>query len=125
MKTIILNENQHRQLTRMFLYEKTYPVKPELVLQVKKFLDNNFKKGDIEQFSEKGNIENVPIVSLMDKKGNPVKPFSDKDLHNFLIEEFKDMFSSEEERHNFLRQIIKDWYGDKITPNGLLSVSHC
>ena len=125
MKTIILNEKQHRQLTRMFLNEKTYPIKPELVLQVKAFLDKNFKKGDIEQFGERGNIESIPIVSMMDKKGNPVKPFSDKDLHNFLIEEFKDMFSSEEERYNFLRQVLKDWYEDKITPNGLLTVSHC
>lgn len=125
MKTIILNENQHRELTRMFLNERTYPVKPELVLQVKKFLDKTFKKGDIEKFGERGKIENIPIVSIMDKKGNPIKPYSDKDLHNFLIEEFKDMFSSEEERHNFLKQVIKDWYEDKITPNGLLSVSHC
>lgn len=125
MKTIILNENQHRELTRMFLNERTYPVKPELVLQVKEFLDKTFKKGDIEKFGERGKIENIPIVSMMDKRGNPIKPYSDKDLHNFLIEEFKDMFSSEEERHNFLKQVIKDWYEDKITPNGLLSVSHC
>lgn len=125
MKTIILNENQHRELTRLFLNEKTYPVKPELVLQVKKFLDDNFKKGDIEQFGERGKIDDIPIVSIMDKNKNPVKPFSDKDLHKFLTEEFKDMFSSEEERHNFLKQVIKDWYNDKITPNGLLSVSHC
>ena len=88
-------------------------------------MDKNFKRGDIEGFSERGDLERTPIASLMDSHGNPVKPYSDKDLHNFLIEEFKDMFSSEEERHNFLRQVIKDWYNDKITPNGLLTVSHC
>lgn len=125
MKTIILNENQHKQLTRMFLNEKTYPIKPELVLQVKEYLDKNFKKGDIEGFSERGDLERTPIASLMDSHGNPVKPYSDEGLHNFLIEKFKNMFSSEEERHNFLRQVIKDWYNDKITPNGLLTVSHC
>lgn len=128
MKTIILTENQHKQLTKMFLYEnKTFPIDTEKVLLVKRFLDKNFVRTNVEKFNDRGKKENVKLVSMLDNSGEPIEdkqPMTDKELHEFLVDEFKDAFSSEEERHKFLAQIIKDWYGKQIKSNGLLSVPH-
>ena len=47
MKKIILTEKQEQQLLEFLILEKTYPINPNKVLIVKKFLDKNFKKGTI------------------------------------------------------------------------------
>lgn len=126
MKTIILTESQHKTLVKKYLYEDAnYAVNPEIVLMIKNFLDKNFQRGNIEQFDDNGKIVIVPIVAILDSKGNAVKNYSDKDLFYHLEDEFKDTFTSKDERSKILTQIIKDWYYKKISDNGLLSVVHC
>jgi hypothetical protein len=125
MKTIILNENQHKELVKKCLNEEvTFSVNPEIVLMIKKFLDEHFKRCNIEHIDNNGKLAITPIVGMLDSQKNPINQWTDRDLYIFLEDEFKNTFSNEIERKRVLSQIIKDWYYKKITDNGLLSVLH-
>lgn len=126
MKTIVLTESQHKEIVKRYLLEnRTYSVKPEIVLMIKNFLDKRFKRGTMDKIDDNGKLIVVPIVAMIDSQGNPINQWSDRDLYFYLEDEFKDTFMDEIERQNMLTQIIKDWYYKKITDNGLLSVLHC
>lgn len=125
---IIINEKQAKKLAQLMNEEcvvKQYTYSPEKVLIVKRYLDDNFKRGSIEGIGEDGMPTNTCIVALMNKQtGNVAQNMYDYQLHDLLIEKFKDMFTNKDERSKFLGQVMRDWYEDKIGLYGSLSVNH-
>jgi hypothetical protein len=124
MKKIILTEKQEQQLLEFLILEKTYPINPNKVLIVKKYLDKNFKKGTLSEFGSNGLPTNTPVVGVL-SNSKVVKNLTAEQLFDILEDEFRGMFSDKIERSKFLTQVIKDWYYNKITKDGLLSKTNC
>ena len=105
--------------------EKTGPyiVNPENVLLVKKYLDSNFKKGQIENIGPDGFPAKVRIVGMMSSNGDILQNLGEMQLEDLLIEKFKNMFIDKIERQKFLHQVLDDWFNDKIGMFGNLSVN--
>lgn len=138
MKNIIITEEQERKLISILKEDsdiqvqrlpvpkstgKPYSIDPDKVLVVKKFLDNNFKKGNLERIGGDGMPEKVRIVSMFASNGEPLKSLYEQDLQDLLIEKFKNMFTDHVCRELFMKQIVKDWFDDKIGVLGNLSVN--
>lgn len=126
---VILTEKQAKKLAQLMNEDcavcKQYTYSPEKVLIVKRYLDDNFKKGSIEGIGDDGMPTNTCIVALMNKQtGNVARNMYDYQLHRFLIDKFQDMFTNDDERSKFLGQVMRDWYEDKIGLYGSLSVNH-
>lgn len=132
MKKIIINEEQGNMLfnkCRKMMDGKghgckQYPINPEKVLIVKKFLDNNFERGDFENVGDDGLPSVTKIVVMKGQSGNPLKNMYIEQLEDLLQEKFKNMFSDEDEKMKFLGQVMRDWYDNKIGLYGSLSVNH-
>jgi hypothetical protein len=124
MKKIIITEKQEQTLLEHLITERTYPIEPNKVLLVKKYLDTNFKKGNIAQFGDNGMPINTPVVGMLNR-GEVVKNLTASQLFDVLEDEFRGLFSDKIQRSKFLAQVIKDWYADKISKEGLLSKTHC
>lgn len=136
MRKIIITEAQEQQLIRLLKEDtvqqmpvdkkmnKPYTIDPQKVMVVKKFLDDNFKKGNIERIGSDGLKEVVPIVSIVSSTGESLKNLYKEDLCDLLIEKFKKMFLDKIERELFMKQVMEDWFNDKINIHGMLSVNH-
>lgn len=132
MKTIIITEEQVHALSNAIrqnnsekLPEKAgpYVVNPENVLLVKKYLDSNFKKGQIENIGADGFPEKVRIAGMMSSNGDILQNIGEMQLEDLLIEKFKNMFIDKVERQKFLHQVLDDWFNNKIGMFGNLSVN--
>ena len=123
---VILTEKQAEKLIGMMMNEtKEYSYSPENVLIVKKYLDDNFRRGNLEGLGEDGLPSNTPIVVMINiQTGKPVQDMYDHQLLELLIDKFQNMFVDEIERKSFLLQVMKDWYDNKIGLYGGLSVNH-
>lgn len=125
-KKIIITEAQEQQLLEHFIMERTYPINPDKVLLVKKYLDTHFKKGSLAQFGDDGMPVNTPVVGVITSGSEDVaKNLTARQLLDVLEHEFRGMFSDKIQLSKFLVQVIKDWYAGKITKDGLLSTTHC
>lgn len=136
MRRIIITEAQEQQLIKLLKEDtvqqmpvdkkmnKPYTIDPQKVMVVKKFLDDNFKKGNIERIGSDGLKEVVPIVSIVSSTGESLKNLYKEDLCDLLIEKFKKMFLDKIERELFMKQVMEDWFNDKINIHGMLSVNH-
>ena len=122
-KKIILTEAQEQKLLEYLILENTYPIDPNKVLLVKRYLDKNFKKGNLAEFGANGLPVNTPVVGLLNN-GQVVKNLTAKQLFDILEDEFRGMFSDKIQRSKFLAQVIKDWYANRISKEGLLSTTH-
>lgn len=122
-KKIILTEAQEQKLLEYLILENTYPIDPNKVLLVKRYLDKNFKKGNLAEFGANGLPVNTPVVGLLNN-GQVVKNLTAKQLFDVLEDEFRGMFSDKIQRSKFLAQVIKDWYANRISKEGLLSTTH-
>ena len=123
MKKLIITEEQVHALSNIIrqndpdkMPEKTGPyiVNPENVLLVKKYLDSNFKKGQIENIGPDGFPAKVRIVGMMSSNGDILQNLGEMQLEDLLIEKFKNMFIDKIERQKFLHQVLDDWFNDKI-----------
>lgn len=132
MKRIIITEEQVHALSNIIsqntsekLPEKSGPyiVNPENVLLVKKYLDTNFKKGQIENLGPDGFPTKVRIAGMMTSSGDILQNLGEMQLEDLLIEKFKNMFIDKIERQKFLHQVLQDWFNDKIGMFGNLSVN--
>jgi hypothetical protein len=132
MKTLILTEAQVHALSNIIpqnknsnLPEKSGPyiVNPENVLLVKKYLDSNFKKGQIENIGPDGFPAKVRIAGMLSSNGEILQNLGEMQLEDLLIEKFKNMFIDKIERQKFLHQVLQDWFNDKIGMFGNLSVN--
>lgn len=123
----MLKESEGKEVQQMPVDKKVnkpYTINPDKVLIVKKFLDNNFKKGSIEKIGSNGLREVIPIVSIMSSTGEPLKNLYKEDLLGMMIEQYKSMFLDKTERELFLKQVMEDWFNNKIGVFGTLSVNH-
>ena len=132
MKTLIITEEQARALSNEIpksepskMPEKAGPyiVNPENVLLVKKYLDTNFKKGQIENLGPDGFPAKVRIAGMMSSNGDIIQNLGEMQLEDLLIEKFKNMFLNKDERNKFIHQVLQDWFNDKIGMFGNLSVN--
>ena len=132
MKTLIITEEQVHALNNIIpqnknnnLPEKSgpYVVNPENVLLVKKYLDTNFKKGQIDNIGPDGFPAKVRIAGMMSSNGDILQNLGEMQLEDLLIEKFKNMFIDKVERQKFLHQVLDDWFNDKIGMFGKLSVN--
>lgn len=132
MKTLIITESQAHALSNIIPQNKPgnmpeksgpYIVNPENVLLVKKYLDTNFKKGQIENLGPDGFPAKVRIVGMMSSNGDIIQNLGEMQLEDLLIEKFKNMFIDKIERQKFLHQVLQDWFNDKIGMFGNLSVN--
>lgn len=119
---LIINEKQEQFLIGMMLNEeKTYPVEPEKVLVVKKYLDKNFIRGNFSSINANGDIENSPIAGMKNQKTGKVEVNMYKSQVFDKIEaEFKNIYDDKIRRTKFLKTVVDYWFKDKITPQGLL-----
>lgn len=128
MKKVIIREDQKDMLISKLSEGcgmcRQYPVNPEKVLIVKKFLDSNFSKADLEGIGNDGLPSTSHIVIMCGPSGTPLKNMFMDELQDLLSEKFKNMFSDEDEKMKFLGQVMKDWYDNKIGLYGSLSVNH-
>lgn len=135
MKKLIISEAQEKRLISLLNEEtyqmpvsksanKPYTVNPDKVLIVKKFLDDNFQKGNIENVGPNGMPQKVRIVAMMSSNGDILKNMYVDQVNDLLIEKFKNMFSDHSERELFMKQVLKDWLNDKIGTFGNLSVNN-
>jgi hypothetical protein len=132
MKKLIITEEQVHALSNVIrqnnqdkLPEKAgpYVVNPENVLLVKKYLDSNFKKGQLDQIGPDGFPAKVRIAGMMASNGDILQNLGEMQLEDLLIEKFKNMFIDKVERQKFLHQVLDDWFNDKIGMFGNLSVN--
>ena len=132
MKKLIITEEQVHALSNVIrqnnqdkLPEKAgpYVVNPENVLLVKKYLDSNFKKGQLDQIGPDGFPAKVRIAGMMASNGEILQNLGEMQLEDLLIEKFKNMFIDKVERQKFLHQVLDDWFNDKIGMFGNLSVN--
>lgn len=123
-KTIILNEQQWKTiLAEVICEESSFSVEPNKVLLVKKFLDNNFTRGDMDGMDDHGMPSKTAIVGMINSKGDIVQNMTMRQLYDLLIDQFANIYSNSIQRDKFIAQVIKDWYNKKIDNNGLLSVN--
>lgn len=132
MKTIIITEEQAKALSNEIPQNKDsslpiksgpYYVNPENVLIVKKYLDTNFKRGQIENIGPDGFPARVRIAGMLSSNGEILQNLGEMQLEDLLIEKFKNMFSDKNERNKFIHQVLQDWFNDKIGLFGNLSVN--
>lgn len=128
-KTIILSEHQIQLVMNKMLSEELSSVGyNDKVLQVKKYLDDNFTKAknDIGKFDSEGNRQVDEYVSLVDKNRNVLKLMTDRQLFDLLQEKFKNILPNKEEddkkkRDEFLKSVMIAWYNHKIDKNGSIT----
>ncbi len=121
-KTIIITEEDEQKIISDILLEAFYP-KAEKVLVVKKYLDDNFARQDLDSIDDNGYPTKEKTVMWLSAQKQPLKTLNMKELLRLLDDKFNNMISDDKDRRKFLKQIIKDWYSNKIK-NGILSVNH-
>ena len=131
MKKILINESQLATIISMEKngdapaeVKKHYCINPDQVIIVKRFLDNGFKRGSIEEIGANGLPHVIPIVGVLSSKGEVLRNLYMDQLKDLLIDQFKKMFTDSDQREKFLGQVMKDWYDNKIGLYGSLSVNH-
>ena len=119
---LIINEKQEQFLIGMMLNEeKVYPVEPEKVLVVTKYLDKNFIRGNYSNINANGDIENAPIAGMKNQMTGKVEINMYKSQVFDKVEaEFKDIYEDKVRRTKFLKTVLDYWFKDKISANGLL-----
>ena len=129
---IIITEEQLKALNNVIranepneMPEKSGPyfIDPEKVLIVKKYLDTNFKRGEIENIGPDGFPAKTRIVGMLSSNGDILQNLGEMQLEDLLVEKFKNMFINHDERSKFLHQVLNDWFNDRIGMFGNLSVN--
>lgn len=116
-KIIYLTESQYK-----YIKENLSPVDTNKVLVVKKYLDDNFVRGNIPTIDNSGYPKSLLIVGMKGTDGKVAKNMTAEQLLELLIDRFQKIYTDKDKRRRFLRQVMKDWYNKKITKEGLLSV---
>lgn len=119
---IIINERQEQLLIGMLLNEeKTYPVEPEKVLVVKKYLDSHYVKGTFSDFDANGDVVNSPIAGVKNPETGKIEGNIYKNqVFDKVESEFKNIYDDKVRRTKFLKTVIEYWFKDKISAYGQL-----
>lgn len=123
MRHIIIKENDECKIISDLISEAFYP-NADKVLLIKKYLDKNFQRQNLDDIDSNGYPCVSPSVIMMSSNGQPLKTMQPSEFLMFLDDKFHNMISDEGDRKKFLKQVIKDWYYNKISKNGLLSVNY-
>jgi len=123
MRHIVISENKEDEIISGLISEAFYP-NADKVLFIKKFMDKNFKRQNLDDIDTNGYPCTSPTVVMLSNSGQPLKTMQPSELLLFLDDKFHNMISDESDRKEFLKQVIKDWYYNKISKNGLLSINH-
>jgi hypothetical protein len=123
-KKIKITEKQEQELLEYLITEQEFPIDTNKVLIIKNFLDKNFKRGNLSKFGDNGLPVDIPVVGLLNNN-EVVKNLTAKQLFDVLENEFRSMYSNKIQRSKFIAKVIQDWYSNKISKEGLLSVTHC
>jgi hypothetical protein len=121
---ILINPEYNKQLapTSSMSFEEVGKARKSV--RSKNYLDKYFKKGNLAEFGDNGLPVNKLVVGMINN-GEPVKNLTARQLLDVLEDEFKGMFNDKRQRTKFLIQVMKDWYHNRISKEGLLSVTHC
>ena len=112
---LIITEQQEQLIINKMLSEATeYEDK---VLAVKKYLDANFQRGNIDKMGDDGMPAKEELAVMLTKDKKPVRTMTDVQLFYLLQSRFKNILQGEE-RDKFLKKVLKAWYWKKITDNG-------
>lgn len=95
----------------------------DMVLMVKKFLDNGFTRQLQDDIDSNGYPKKKCVVMMLSTDKQPLKTMSMRELLLMLDDKFNSMVKDEKDRRSFLKQIIRDWFDNKISKQGLLSVN--
>ena len=119
---LIISEKQERLLIGMLLNEeKTFPVEPEKVLVVKKYLDRNFVKGNYSCVDANGDIKNAPIAGMKNPETGKIEVNLYKgQVFDKLESEFKNIYDDKVQRTKFLKTVLDYWFRDKVSYTGQL-----
>lgn len=116
---------QLNYIQRHILEEETnifkYSVDPNKVMAVKRYLDDNFVRGQIPTMGEDGYPKTLYIVGMKGSDGNIMKNMSARQLFYLLQDKFSKIYMDKSQRDKFLKQVMVDWYNKKISKEGLLS----
>ena len=110
----IINESQEHIIINTLLKEELDLGEKRLL--IKKYLDDNFKKGNID-ITKDGEPSKEGVVLRLTSDKKPFKTMTDKQLFYHLQNKYKDILP-ENERDEFLKDLIKKWYYNKISKNG-------
>lgn len=129
-KTIIISEEQKKMLDGVDIEQskmddilaEAFCPSAEKVLLVKKFLDDNFTKGMMDDIDDMASPIKVPVLTRM-MMGQPVEQLSGENAVLLLVDKFPKMVSNKDDLKKFMTQVIKDWYDNKISDTGVLSVN--
>jgi hypothetical protein len=119
---IIINEEVENKWFKKILSESFYPT-TERVLVIKKYLDNNFQRSEIDDIGDDGYPKKVKSAVLMSNNKQPLKTMGQEELLTLLDDKFNHMINNKDDRRKFFGQIIKDWMDNKISKEGVLSVN--
>jgi hypothetical protein len=121
-KTIIITEEQSKKLINYMINEQT---QLDIVLSLKKFLDQYYEKGEQTEISPDGKFTSKKVIGVKSKgddgKDVVVTNISPQDLFYRLEPKVKDKIDKGEKRDKFLKQIIIDWFNNDISDCGNLS----
>ena len=125
----IITEKQEQFIIGTIINEaKQYPVEPKKVLIVKKYLDDNFVKGNYSNVNAEGNIENRPAAGMKNPKTGKIEVNLYKNqVFDKMEADLKDIYSNDKVRRTkFLKTVLDHWYmKNGITPEGLLKGTNC
>lgn len=122
-RIIKINENTlNEEVVGDILQESFFPMS-DMVLTVKKFLDNGFTRDLQDDIDSNGYPKKKCVVSMLSTDKQPLKTMSMRELLLMLDDKFNSMVSDESDRRKFLKQVIRDWFDNKISKQGLLSVN--
>lgn len=89
---------------------------------IKKYLDSNFIKADIEELNDKGDLEKKPLVIMLDSKMQPTENrMTLVQLYYKVQYKYHNIIQNKKERNKFIWNVINDWFYNKITKNNNLS----
>jgi hypothetical protein len=114
VKLIITEQQEQVIMNAMLAEEFDYGSKR---LLVKKFLDDNFMKGNIDVMDDNGSPAKQSVVVMLTQDKKPVKTMDNKQLFYYLQAQFKNILP-EEDRDKFIKDTMVAWYEGKLDNNG-------
>ena len=121
-KTVIIDSERDSDIVGMVLESVFYP-NVQQVLNVKEFLDKNFRPKRMLTINGETGYSDFDNVVVMVKDGVELETLNGRQLLRMLDDRFNTMIRDDADRKKFLRQVIDDWYAGRIR-NGILSVNH-
>jgi len=119
-RKIIIDEAKEQELIGK-IFESVFTPNPQQVIEVKEFLDKNFRKEKIPTIGENGYSE-LQDIFIYHKNGVDLQTMKREEVIRMLDDKFHKRITDDDDRKRFLEQVLDDWCHHRIK-NGLLSVN--